>query len=87
LIDAGTPRVRDALVQELAGIGASLEAIEAVLSTHAHRDHTGVAERTRTEAGTRVWVEKDDGHALTTGDLPKNDGKLSSYPSALPSPT
>src|SRR5205814_6883811 len=44
IVDAGTPRDWDALLSELATIGAQLADVRAILLTHAHSDHTGFAE-------------------------------------------
>ena len=54
--------------------------MEAILLTHAHADHTGFAERARSEAGARVLVHKADA-AVATGDAKpgKNDAGLARY--------
>jgi glyoxylase-like metal-dependent hydrolase (beta-lactamase superfamily II) len=53
--------------------------VEAVLLTHAHADHTGFAERARTQAGARIWVHHADA-AVATGAKPgKNDGGMARY--------
>ena len=56
-----------------------LEALEAVLLTHAHADHTGFAERACTEANAPVSVHQADA-AVAKGAKPgKNDGSMSRY--------
>ena len=80
LIDAGTPADWAFFARSLAGLGAKLADLDAVLLTHAHPDHTGFAERARTEAGARVWVHRADEQAARTGKVTgKRDGKITSY--------
>jgi glyoxylase-like metal-dependent hydrolase (beta-lactamase superfamily II) len=79
LIDAGTPRDWDLLVKTITEISRQLDALDTVLLTHSHADHTGFAERARSTTGARVWIHKGDEHAVTTGELEKADGKMRSY--------
>jgi glyoxylase-like metal-dependent hydrolase (beta-lactamase superfamily II) len=79
LVDAGAPRDWDLLVRTLAALGRGLDSLDAVLITHAHSDHTGVAERARTTATAPVWLHHADA-AVAKGAKPaKNDGKAWSY--------
>jgi glyoxylase-like metal-dependent hydrolase (beta-lactamase superfamily II) len=79
LVDAGAPRDFDLLVRTLATLDRGLEALDAVLLTHAHSDHTGFAERARSTADTPVWIHQADA-AVAKGATPgKNDGKARSY--------
>jgi glyoxylase-like metal-dependent hydrolase (beta-lactamase superfamily II) len=79
LVDAGAPRDWDLLVRTLASLGRGLDSLDAVLITHAHSDHTGVAERARTTAPAPVWLHHADA-AVAKGAKPaKNDGKAWSY--------
>jgi glyoxylase-like metal-dependent hydrolase (beta-lactamase superfamily II) len=79
LVDAGTPRDWAFFARSLAELGAKLTDLDAVLLTHAHSDHTGFAERARTEAGARVWIHRADEESARTGQAGKHDGKVTSY--------
>jgi len=80
LVDAGTPKDWDFFVRSLATLEHSqLHNLEAVLLTHAHPDHTGFAERARTEAGARVWVHEAEAESARTGQVGKKDGKIPPY--------
>lgn len=65
LLDAGLPGYWRALMSELDAIGRRLEDIDAVLLTHSHNDHHGVAERVRIAAGATVYAHALDIPALT----------------------
>jgi glyoxylase-like metal-dependent hydrolase (beta-lactamase superfamily II) len=54
-------------------------AVEAVVLTHAHADHVGIANRLR-EGGARVYVHEDDRQLATTAKPPgKNEKSLLPY--------
>jgi glyoxylase-like metal-dependent hydrolase (beta-lactamase superfamily II) len=79
LVDAGTPGDWGLLQRALSAQGGVLDALEAVVLTHAHADHTGFAERARTEAHAPVWVHEADA-AVAKGAKPgKNDGSMVRY--------
>jgi glyoxylase-like metal-dependent hydrolase (beta-lactamase superfamily II) len=79
LVDAGAPGDWKLFVATVAQLGRQLGDLDAILLTHAHSDHTGFAERGRTEAGSRVWVHSADETVAKTGKEPGNDGKIRSY--------
>ncbi|MEU3663945.1 MBL fold metallo-hydrolase [Streptomyces sp. NPDC032940] len=58
LIDTGYPGDRQLLLDSLAQIGSSPEAVTAVLITHAHNDHLGSAEYLRSAHGTPVLLHE-----------------------------
>ncbi|MFF8931368.1 MBL fold metallo-hydrolase [Streptomyces longwoodensis] len=66
LVDAGVPAHLDQLRAHLAGSGRSLTDIRAVLLTHGHPDHTGLA-HTLQQAGADVWVHESDAAILRDG--------------------
>jgi glyoxylase-like metal-dependent hydrolase (beta-lactamase superfamily II) len=63
LLDAGLPGFRP----QLEANGIPPEAIEAVVLTHAHGDHMGLAETLR-RAGARVYVHEADRELATGGE-------------------
>jgi glyoxylase-like metal-dependent hydrolase (beta-lactamase superfamily II) len=69
VIDTGIPGLWGAFIAELAAIGRSLEDIRAVVLTHGHADHVGLAERFRRSAGTRAMIHELDA-ALARGEVP-----------------
>lgn len=60
LIDAGLPGYWQRLVAELQQMGRRLEDMEAILITHHHPDHVGVAERVRQATPAKVYAHAGD---------------------------
>jgi glyoxylase-like metal-dependent hydrolase (beta-lactamase superfamily II) len=80
LVDAGTPKDWDLLAKAVQALGHSVDALDAVLLTHAHADHVGFAERARTTSGARVLVHSSDEQMARTGKAPApNEGRVASY--------
>ncbi|MEN8113017.1 MAG: MBL fold metallo-hydrolase [Actinomycetota bacterium] len=64
LVDAAWPKDHPFIVESLQQIGATPEQVEAVVLTHAHPDHVGVAERLRAEHDATVHAHRAEvGHA------------------------
>jgi len=79
LVDAGAPADQKILTGTVSRLGRRLEDLDAILITHAHSDHTGFAERERTEAGSDVWIHAADEAVAKGGKPRKNEGKITSY--------
>jgi len=79
LFDAGFPAHYEQLIAVLAGRGLDLSAIEAVVLTHAHPDHIGIAERVRVEAGAPVYVHADEARYATTTEQPSSERPVTDY--------
>src|SRR3954453_14082042 len=72
LVDAGLPKFYDQVPRAVGDLGR----IEAIVLTHAHGDHVGVAERLRTEANIPVYVHTADEELAKTGRQPSRDGSI-----------
>src|SRR5438132_2567665 len=75
VVDAGLPAHYEQLTALLESIGRSVQDVRAVLLTHAHLDHVGLAERLRQETGATVWVHARDVPALAHPLRPPADAK------------
>jgi glyoxylase-like metal-dependent hydrolase (beta-lactamase superfamily II) len=60
LVDAGYPGYSRQLDAALDGLGMTRGSVGAVIVTHHHVDHAGIAERLRSSAGARVYAHEDD---------------------------
>jgi len=60
VVDAGVPTSWDSFQTALKELGRSPDDVEAVVLTHAHFDHVGIAERARKELQVPVWVHEED---------------------------
>jgi glyoxylase-like metal-dependent hydrolase (beta-lactamase superfamily II) len=79
LVDAGAPGDWDVFVRGVRSVGHGLDDVDVVLLTHAHSDHTGIAERTRTGLGATVRVHEADARTARTGAAPKNEAGFLRY--------
>lgn len=62
LVDSGLPAMWQTLDRSVRSLGYSLEDIRAVVLTHAHFDHLGLAHRLNTKHGVPVWVHGGDAY-------------------------
>ena len=60
LVDAGFPGHYDAFVAGLRSIQHEPKDVKAIVLTHSHADHTGFAERLRSELNIPVFVHEDE---------------------------
>ena len=79
LIDAGIPGYRRDLDSTLAALGRSPGDIQAIVLTHAHADHIGIAEKLRAEAGVPVYVHRADEELAHTRKEPKRERSFLPY--------
>jgi glyoxylase-like metal-dependent hydrolase (beta-lactamase superfamily II) len=62
LVDSGLPASWKTLDHSVRGLGHSVDDIAALVLTHAHFDHLGLAHRLHTEYGVPVWVHGGDSY-------------------------
>ena len=79
LVDGGFPGFRPQLDAYLRDRGRTIKDIAAVILTHAHSDHVGMAEGVRSDAGAPVHVHEQDAEMARTGKVHKRDGSMLPY--------
>jgi glyoxylase-like metal-dependent hydrolase (beta-lactamase superfamily II) len=83
-IDAGLPPDWDTLERVLRSLGRTTSDLAAVVLTHAHVDHTGIAERARAEAGATVYLPDGErelaAHQLRAAKSERNPVAYLRYP-------
>jgi len=60
LVDAGFPGHYHIFRKALRTLGFDLDALKAIILTHAHADHVGFAERLQKETGVSVYIHEND---------------------------
>src|SRR3954454_19092880 len=79
LVDGGFPGFRSQLDEYLRSRGSTVAAIDAVILTHAHPDHLGMAEGVRRDAGAPVYAHADDAEQARTLKQHKREASLLPY--------
>ena len=82
IVDAGLPRYRPQLDRALERMGRSLADVAAIVLTHAHPDHVGLAEPLRVELGVPVHVHAGDEQLARTKKAAANPAAASARRSA-----
>ena len=78
LVDAGLPAFYAQLEEYLRSRGRTVADIDALLLTHAHGDHVGIAEKVR-EAGVPVRIHELDAEQARTGKNHTREGSMLPY--------
>jgi glyoxylase-like metal-dependent hydrolase (beta-lactamase superfamily II) len=80
VVDAGLPGYRSQLAGGCAELGRTEADVAAVVLTHGHADHVGIAEMLRSNFGIPVWVHEADRDLATTAKaMGKNEGSMLRY--------
>jgi glyoxylase-like metal-dependent hydrolase (beta-lactamase superfamily II) len=79
LVDAGVKGFRALLEAHLRSRGRSVSDIAAVILTHGHPDHVGMAEGLRVDAPASVHVHEADAEMTRTGKVHDREGTMLAY--------
>jgi glyoxylase-like metal-dependent hydrolase (beta-lactamase superfamily II) len=79
VVDAGLPRYWPQLTAALAAIDKGLVDVQALVLTHGHADHIGLAERLGDEARARRLVHTADETLVRTGEQPPRERNVLRY--------
>ena len=78
-VDSGVPGYYPQFEAALSALGRTPGDVDAVVLTHPHPDHVGLADRIRREAGARVLVPAGDAEMARTGKADKKDRSMLPY--------
>ena len=78
VVDAGLPKHADGLDEALGEVGHGLAEIDALVLTHGHSDHTGIAGFLH-DRGVPVHIHSEDTEVLASGGRTKNEAGLLPY--------
>jgi glyoxylase-like metal-dependent hydrolase (beta-lactamase superfamily II) len=79
VVDAGLPGYWPEFGAALGAIGRDVRDVQALVLTHGHPDHIGLAERIRVETGARVLVHEADEILARTGKQPARERSALRY--------
>jgi glyoxylase-like metal-dependent hydrolase (beta-lactamase superfamily II) len=77
-VDAGLPRYGGQLAAHLARVGRRLDDVAAVVLTHGHADHVGIAPAL-TASGARIYAHPGDGDLIRSREEQKAEVGLAGY--------
>lgn len=73
VVDAGLPKQYDQLPEALGALGATIDAVEAVVLSHAHADHLGSSAKIKEQSGAAVHVHHQDADLARGAAKRKNE--------------
>lgn len=79
LVDSGLPTFLPQVEQAVAQLGKQLTDIEAIVLTHGHGDHIGLAERIRRDASATVYLHQGDEQMVREGQDQKRERGMLGY--------